>query len=126
MISAVSPSGADAEVATAATRAALRDGDMHPGFPQRQPVQPAASPKVQFDPEKLRENLEAAVDHLNRQLASTGRSLGFSIDTVMKTPIVTVRNSHTGEVVRQIPSEAVVKVAHTLEELKGLLYDASS
>jgi flagellar protein FlaG len=81
---------------------------------------------VEFDPIKLRENLSAAVEHLNRQLASSGRTLGFSIDEILHAPIVTVKNTSTGEVVRQIPSEAVVKVAHTLEELKGLLYDASS
>jgi len=37
-----------------------------------------------------------------------------------------VTNTQTGELVRQIPSDAVIKVAHTLEDLKGLLYDATT
>jgi flagellar protein FlaG len=72
----------------------------------------------------LRENLRSAIDHLNKQMASHGRSLGFSFDEVLRAPVVTVRSTETGEVIRQIPSEAVVRVAHTLDALKGLLHDA--
>jgi flagellar protein FlaG len=89
------------------------------------PVQaPPAQPRVSYDPAKLRENLQAAVEHLNKQIASTGRSLGFSMDEVINHPVVTVRSTQTGEVIRQIPSEAIVRIAHTLDELKGLLHDA--
>jgi flagellar protein FlaG len=86
------------------------------------PVRPA----VDFDPERVRKNLQDAVEHLNKQLIDSGRSLGFRMDDALNRPIVTVRNSNTGEVVRQIPSEAVIRVAHTLDELKGLLYDATT
>jgi uncharacterized FlaG/YvyC family protein len=48
------------------------------------------------------------------------------MDSVINYPVVTVRRIDTGEVIRQIPSEAVVKAAHTIETLKGLLYDATS
>lgn len=79
-----------------------------------------------FDAEAMRKNLQAAIEHLNKQLASSGRNLGFTMDDVLNRPIVKVTNTQTGELIRQIPSDAVIKVAHTLEELKGLLYDASS
>jgi uncharacterized FlaG/YvyC family protein len=36
-------------------------------------------------------------------------------------PIVVVRKEDTGEVIRQIPNEVVVKVAHNIEALKGML-----
>lgn len=81
-------------------------------------------PRVSYDPGKVRENLRSAIDHLNKQLASSGRSLGFSMDDALSFPVVTVKSTQTGEVIRQIPSEAVVRVAHTLDELKGLLHDA--
>jgi len=83
-------------------------------------------PKVNFDPEKMMANIREAVEHLNKQMASTGRTLGFSMDSVLKTPVVTVKDSRSGEVIRQIPSEAVVRAAHTIEELKGVLYDQST
>ena len=34
-----------------------------------------------------------------------------------------VYNPATGEVVRQIPNEVVIKVAHSIENIKGLLMD---
>jgi uncharacterized FlaG/YvyC family protein len=79
-----------------------------------------------FDAQVMRRNLQAAVDHLNKQLASSGRNLGFTMDEVLNRPIVKVTNTQTGELIRQIPSDAVIKVAHTLEDLKGLLYDATT
>jgi flagellar protein FlaG len=48
------------------------------------------------------------------------------MDDVLNTPVVTVKSTKTGEVIRQIPSEAVIRVAHTFEQLKGLLVDEMS
>ena len=36
---------------------------------------------------------------------------------------VTVTDRESGKVIRQIPSETLVKAADSLESLKGLLYD---
>jgi flagellar protein FlaG len=83
-------------------------------------------PKIEFDPQKLQESLKEAVEQLNKHLADSGRTLGIRMDDVLNTPVVTVKSTKTGEVIRQIPSEAVIKAAHTFEELKGLLVDESS
>jgi len=40
--------------------------------------------------------------------------------------VIKVTNSTTGEVIRQIPDETVLRIAHTMEALKGMLYDATS
>ena len=37
--------------------------------------------------------------------------------------MVTVSNEDTGEVIRQVPAEAVLRVAHNIEKLKGLIFD---
>jgi uncharacterized FlaG/YvyC family protein len=34
-----------------------------------------------------------------------------------------VLDTRSGEVIRQLPSEEVVRVAHNIEKLKGLLFD---
>lgn len=94
------------------------------GVPVKAPA--PAVPRVQYDPEKMMANLREAIDHLNKQMASSGRTLGFAMDDVLRTPVVTVKDTKSGEVIRQIPSETVIRVAHTLEDLKGLLYDQSS
>jgi flagellar protein FlaG len=40
--------------------------------------------------------------------------------------VVTVRSAETGEVIRQIPNEVVVRVAHNIERVKGLLLNAKA
>ena len=51
------------------------------------------------------------------------RSLGFAQDTAVSGPVITVTDKESGKVVRQIPVEAVVRVAHSIEKMKGLLFD---
>ena len=81
-------------------------------------------PAVQsISPEELNQRLEEIVQSLNEQLADTGRNLGFAIDKSINRHVVTVTNRETGELVRQIPSEVVLRVAHNIEELKGVLFD---
>jgi len=129
MISAVSQTAAAPEVPAVKLRpdAANAQAAVEPvelKLPQTSTVQAPARPQIQYDPEKLRSNLKAAIDSLNKQMADSGRQLGFHLDDALNGPVVTVKNSKTGEVIRQIPNEAVVKVAHTFESLKGLLHNS--
>ena len=129
MISAATQPAAASELAAAKARpaAAAVEGSPEPvelKLPQTSTVQAPVRPQIQYDPEKLRSNLKAAIEDLNKQMASNGRQLGFHLDEALNGPVVTVRNSNTGEVIRQIPNEAVVKVAHTFESLKGLLHNS--
>jgi flagellar protein FlaG len=89
------------------------------------PVEKARTVKAEplVDPDKLRANLEAAIEKLNEQMERNGRGLNFSVDEKLNRPIITVRNTATGEVVRTIPNEVVIKVAHNIEDIKGLLMD---
>ncbi len=75
------------------------------------------------DPEQMLAQMQEIVDRLNEQMKEHNRNLGFSIDRKINTFVVTVHDSNTGEVVRQIPSEVVVNVAHSLEEMRGLLFN---
>jgi len=128
MITSTAMSGARPELPEAALKLPVRAAPEAPQ-PVPMPVAPramAAAPRVAHDPVKLQENLREAVDQLNKQLASSGRSIGFSYDEVANAPVVTVKSTATGEVIRQIPSEAVLRVAHTFEALKGLLLDATT
>ena len=78
-----------------------------------------------FDAKEMRQNLQEAIDRLNQQLKANGRDLSFQMDEEINRPIITVRNIETGEVVRQIPSEEIIRMAHSLEEGKGLLFNES-
>ena len=92
-----------------------------------------ATPKVSvpkpvdlhFDEAKARQNLQEAVKALNEQMTASNTGLGFSVDKSLDRPVVTVRNTETGEVVRQIPTEVVVRLAHSIDDMKGLLLNAT-
>ena len=91
----------------------------------RAQVTPAAIEKadLQFDPKELRSRVEEAINRLNEQMAANGRDLRFSIDQRLDRTVVTVRSSDSGEIVRQIPDESLLRVAQSIEDLKGILYN---
>jgi len=72
-----------------------------------------------------RKELAHAMDELKRLADNSGRTLGFSQDEALNGPVITVSDLETGKVVRQIPTEVVVRVAHSIEKMKGLLFDKS-
>jgi flagellar protein FlaG len=76
-----------------------------------------------FRAEEMRKNLQEAVSRLNEQMQSKGRDLSFSLDERIDRTIITVKNLQTGEVVRQIPTEEVVRMAHSIEDMKGVLFN---
>lgn len=88
------------------------------------PITPKITPQQEsaLRPEVMRQRLESAVGELNAQMAKTGRSLGFSYDEAAGQSVIKVVNKDTGELVRQIPGDAALKVAHSIESLKGVLY----
>ena len=92
-----------------------------PDTPKVQAPKPVA---IKFDESEVRQNLQDAVRMLNQQMTSTKRGLGFQVDEAVGGPVVTVRSAESGEVVRQIPNEVVVRIAHNIEKVKGLLFSA--
>ena len=76
---------------------------------------------IKFDAKELRQNLKEAVVLLNEQVSSKKQGLGFRLEDSIDVPVVTVRNTETGEVVRQIPNEVVIKVAQSIDGFKGLI-----
>ena len=85
--------------------------------------------KPEFKPtlnvEEMRANLREAIERLNEMMRKNGRELNFSMDESIDRVVITVKNSQTGEIVRQIPDAAAMRVAHNLESLKGMLHNAS-
>ena len=82
--------------------------------------------RLTLDPEQSRKQLQEAIQMLNERMQKTSQQLNFRMDEVLDIPVVTVRSTATGEVIRQIPSEAVLRVAHNMEQLKGLVHDQTS
>jgi flagellar protein FlaG len=62
-----------------------------------------------------RESLDRAVAHLNDYVQSIQRDLHFFVDKATGRSVVTVVDQSTQEVVRQIPSEVVLRLARNLK-----------
>ena len=73
--------------------------------------------------ERIREQLERTIQSLNVDLELSETNLNFRVDKVSDRVLVAVVNEDTGETVRQVPAEAILKVAHNIEALKGILFD---
>ncbi len=125
MVSAIQPRVAPAAPASspAVVSAARESAAPAVADAQRPVVMPPPKAEIQFDSEKMRANLEEAINRINEMMRDGGRGLNFSMDSKLGRPIVLVRNLESGEVIRQIPNEVVVKVAHSIEDLKGMLHN---
>ncbi len=90
------------------------------------PTETKPAVETRPDPQEARRALAEATDQLNKQMARNKRDLSFSVDDASNKIVVTVKNSASGEVVRQIPSEVALRVANNLENMKGLFKDEKS
>ena len=78
---------------------------------------------ITLDPEEIRLRLEEAIKALSEKLEAKQSGLSFRVDERLGRSIVMVTSKQTGEVIRQIPGEAVLRVANSIESLKGVLFD---
>ena len=93
----------------------LRTGDAAP--------RPAVQVPVQEKPEPTPQQLQQAVQSINQALQASNSNLEFRIDAGTKRPVVKVVDTDTGELIRQIPSEAMLAIAASIGEYqKGLLF----
>ena len=84
-----------------------------------------AAPKV---PEFEKMDLDKAISELQEFVDSLGRSLSFRRDDSIDRSIITVRDTQTNQVVRQIPSEEIVAISRQIKQdmadmRAGLLMD---
>ena len=70
------------------------------------------------------EKLKMAVQEIGKFVQSVKRNLEFSIDEPSGKVVVKVIASDSGEVIRQIPNEEVLKLANSLNDASSLLFSA--
>jgi flagellar protein FlaG len=68
-------------------------------------------------------NIQAVVAQLNASLKLAGTKLRFAVDDVTKQTVVTVVDEDSGEVIRQIPSETMLKISQNITRLLGAMFD---
>jgi flagellar protein FlaG len=72
------------------------------------------------------EDVDNAVATLNDFVQVVRRDLQFSVDETSGRTVITVLDSETEEVVRQIPPERLVAAAENVQRLQGLLFEAEA
>jgi len=70
------------------------------------------------------EQVKSAVSDLNKTLKMLNVSRQFEVDKEIDKIIVKILDSEKKEVIRQIPSEEVVKLSKNVREMIGLLFDS--
>ena len=76
---------------------------------------------VDVTSQPTREVVAKAAADIQQFVQSMGRNLSFSVDEVSGYHVVRVVNPSTGELVRQLPSEELLKIARDFERLNNVL-----
>lgn len=105
------------------------NGSQKPATTERQNVAastgttlpPETSPAKKAVQEQAKEEVSAekaqeVVEQLNNHAQSINRNLQFSVDDDSGKTVIRVINSETAELVRQIPSEEVLRLSETIRE----------
>ena len=72
-----------------------------------------------FSVDRIREMIR----ELEEALPAASNSLSFRVDEVLDRPVITVVDQKSGEIVRTLPSDEVLRVAHNIEKMRGILFD---
>ena len=76
---------------------------------------------VQQTSQPTRDVVAKAAEELQNFVRSMGRNLNFSIDESTGYHVVRVMNPDTGELIRQLPSEELLKISREFERLNNAL-----
>lgn len=72
------------------------------------------------------EDVGEVVDRLRSQVQNLQRDLSFSVDDSSGEVVVRVVDGESGKVVRQIPSEELLRLAERLDEMRSLLFEGTA
>lgn len=88
----------------------------------------SAAASAEFKPSNInqvmqptRETVARAAEQMQKFVSSMGRNLNFSIDGATGHHIIRVTDPSTGEVVRQMPSDEMLRLAHSLDQISALV-----
>jgi flagellar protein FlaG len=75
---------------------------------------------------QVADDIREAIETLNTTLDLGKTKAMISHDADLNRYIVKIADEESGEIIREIPSEAVLKFARNLREIKGLLFDKTT
>lgn len=83
-------------------------------------IAPAISPAVEGQAVEAASDIRRAIGELTEVLRTTSIGLRFEIDEVTNRVVTKVIDKETGELIRQMPTEEVLRFARALDRLQGV------
>ncbi len=79
------------------------------------------NPDVAQSSKPSRDAIAKAAEDIQNFVKDMGRNLNFSVDEVTGYNVVRVVNPETNELIRQLPSEELLKIARSMKDLGNVL-----
>ena len=98
---------------------AARESREAPALPEISTPQPPPAPPT-------KEEVREASKEIQQSVANNSTNLQFSVDEDTGRTIVSVIDTETRQVVRQIPSEEVMRMSRALGRMQGLLFNGKA
>ena len=95
----------------------MSTADVAVAVPGTDGAQAETQPLRQLDMQQVR----TAIEDVKKALLPVANELSFSIDQDSGRTLVRIVDLQTDEVIRQIPSEEIVRISKALDRLQGLL-----
>ncbi|MDF3019856.1 MAG: FlaG protein [Steroidobacteraceae bacterium] len=89
------------------------------------PPTPRDAPAVPSQGE-LRQRMAAVAQQMRDYLRSNGRDLEFRVDADTRAMVITVRETASGKVIRQIPNEEALQMRRHLDEWSGTFLNVTT
>jgi len=92
------------------------------GFSASDTIQAVRSPAEA----EAQESTADLVEKFRSQMQNIQRDLSFSVDDSTGDVVVRVIDGESGKIVRQIPSEEILRLTERLDEMRSLLFEAKA
>ena len=73
--------------------------------------------------EPSKKAIEEAVVEISNYVEKFSTKISFSFDEKTDRPMIIVKDSETGEVIRQIPAKELLSLSDKMEEIAGIIFD---
>lgn len=83
---------------------------------------PKAAAKPAAEQQVATEQVKSAVENINRALKQSNKNLEFSVDESTKKTVFQLKDTETGDVIRQYPTEEMLSISRSIDQFQqGLL-----
>jgi flagellar protein FlaG len=72
---------------------------------------------------KETEDIKKGIEEINSQLSTMNRSIRFSVDDSTNDVVVRVVDKESGEVIKELPPESILKLRERMAQLSGLMVE---